>query len=178
MIDTVRTLAEPYSHYLMSHRDLVIVLMGLVVMWTVGHDLLTRWRIQRLNRDEAGGRTDSRSVVRRPYATTAPGEKAAEPEPAGWGAGPTASPGRGAPPPTYAPPPSLPWATPGPPMQQPAGPRPAPAPAGAGPWPTYVPPAGPAPAPPSHPFFQPPFQLPFQQAASTAPPAMPPIAAL
>ena len=58
MIDTVRTLAQPYSHYLMSHRDLVIVLMGLVVMWTVGHDLLTRWRIQRLNRDEAGGRTD------------------------------------------------------------------------------------------------------------------------
>ncbi len=214
MIDTVRTLAEPYSHYLMSHRDLVIVLMGLVVMWTVGHDLLTRWRIQRLNRDEAGGRTDSRSVVRRTYATTAPGEKAAEPEPAGglppirggrtyarnlgnalqkagigptpvytppapagWGAGPTASPGRGAPPPTYAPPPSPPWATPGPPMQQPAGPRPAPAPAGAGPWPTYVPPAGPAPAPPSHPFFQPPFQLPFQQAASAAPPAMPPVAA-
>src|SRR2546425_4182685 len=83
MIDTVRTLAEPYSHYLMSHRDLVIVLMGLVVMWTVGHDLLTRWRIQRLNRDEAGGRTDSRSVVRRTYAAAAKAEKAAEPEPAG-----------------------------------------------------------------------------------------------
>jgi len=49
MIDTVRTLAQPYSHYLMSHRDLVIVLMGLVVMWTVGHDLLTRWRNQRLS---------------------------------------------------------------------------------------------------------------------------------
>ena len=146
MIDTVRTLAQPYSHYLMSHRDLVIVLMGLVVMWTVGHDLLTRWRIQRLNRDEAGGRTDSRSVVRRPYATTAPGEKAAEPEPAGglppirggrtyarnlgnalqkagmgpapvytppapvgWGSGPTPAPGRGTPPPMYAPP-SPPWA--------------------------------------------------------------------
>src|SRR5207245_1171726 len=83
MIDTVRTLAQPYSHYLMSHRDLVSVLMGLVVMWTVGHDLLTRWRIQRLNRDEAGGRTDPRSVVRRTYATAAKAEKAAEPEPAG-----------------------------------------------------------------------------------------------
>ncbi|TMD05871.1 MAG: response regulator [Chloroflexi bacterium] len=217
MIDTVRTLAQPYSHYLMSHRDLVIVLMGLVVMWTVGHDLLTRWRIQRLNRDEAGGRTDPRSVVRRTYATAAKAEKAAEPEPAGglppirggrtyarnlgnalqkagigptpvytppapagWGAGPMAAPGRGAPPPQYAPPPAPPWATPGPPMQQPVGPRPAPAPAGAGPWPTYVPPAGPAPASPaqpSHPFFQPPFQLPFQQAASAAPPAMPPVGA-
>lgn len=214
MIDTVRTLAQPYSHYLMSHRDLVIVLMGLVVMWTVGHDLLTRWRIQRLNQDQAGGRTDSRSVVRRTYATAAKAEKAPEPEPAGglppirggrtyarnlgnalqkagigptpvytppapagWGAGPTAAPGRGAPPPSYAPP-APPWATPGPPMQ-PAGPRPAPGPAGAGPWPTYVPPAGPVPgqpSQPSQPFFQPPFQLPFQQAAHAAPPS-PPVAA-
>src|SRR2546428_376663 len=122
MIDTVRTLAQPYSHYLMSHRDLVIVLMGLVVMWTVGHDLLTRWRIQRLNRDEAGGRTDPPSVARRTHATAAKAEKAAEPAPAGGRA-------RG-------------------------------------------PPARPSPPSPT-----PPFQLPSRQAASAAPPAMPPVGA-
>ncbi len=215
MIDTLRTLAQPYSHYLMAHRDLVIVLMGLIVMWTVGHDLLTRWRNERLNRDLAGNRTDGRSVVRRTYAATGVAEKAAEPEPAGglppvrggrtyarnlgnalqkagmgpapvytpptpagWGPGPMPAPGRGTPPPTYAPP-SVPWATPAPPMQ-PTGPQPAGAPAGVGPWPTYVPPAGPVPGQPpqpAHPFFQPPFQLPFQHAAPAAPPDMPPVAA-
>ncbi len=215
MIDTLRTLAQPYSHYLMAHRDLVIVLMGLIVMWTVGHDLLTRWRNERLNRDLAGNRTDGRSVVRRTYAATGVAEKAAEPEPAGglppirggrtyarnlgnalqkagmgpapvytpptpagWGPGPMPAPGRGTPPPTYAPP-SPPWATPAPPMQ-PAGPQPAGAPAGVGPWPTYVPPAGPVPGQPpqpAHPFFQPPFQLPFHHAAPAAPPEMPPVAA-
>jgi CheY-like chemotaxis protein len=151
MIDTVRTLAQPYSHYLMAHRDLVIVLMGLVVMWTVGHDLLTRWRNQRLTQDMAG-RGDPRSVVRRTYATTATAEKAAEPEAAG--ALPPVRGGRTyarnlgnalqkagmGPAPIYTPPAPVGW-----------GSGPSPAPGRGAPPPTYAPPsppwATPAPVP-------------------------------
>src|SRR3989442_1046608 len=96
MIDTVRTLAQPYSHYLMSHRDLVIVLMGLVVMWTVGHDLLTRWRIQRLNRDEAGGPPAPPPGAAGGPAVAAARGRAARAAPGGSGSGATLRPpGRG-----------------------------------------------------------------------------------
>src|SRR2546425_2920964 len=149
MIDTLRTLAQPYTHYLMAHRDLVIVLMGLIVMWTVGHDLLTRWRNERLNRDLAGGRTDSRSS-----AVMARAERAAEPESAGG-----LPPVRGGrtyarnlgnalqkagigPAPVYTPPAPAGW-----------GSGPAPAPGRGTPPPTYAPPSPPwaTPAPPMQP---------------------------
>jgi len=81
MIDTLRTLAQPFSHWLMAHRDVTIIVMGLFLMWTTGQALLSRWRNQRLDRDLAATRGDSRSVVRRSYAPAGvPPSKAAPAE--------------------------------------------------------------------------------------------------
>lgn len=82
MIDTLRTLAQPYSHWLMSHRDTTIVVMGLVLMWTAGQALLMHWRNQRLHRDLTESRTDSRVVMRRNYTPAGtPAGRAAASEP-------------------------------------------------------------------------------------------------
>ncbi len=75
MIESFRTTALPYTQWLLAHRNVVIVLLGIGLFFVTTQHLIARWRMEKLERDLAEARSGAKGVGRRTYAPPTPGSE-------------------------------------------------------------------------------------------------------
>ena len=187
---TLPSVLDPYSVWVLSHRNTVIVVLGLILFAVACHSLIMHWRVESLERDLSSvpERSDRTPV----YTPSRPmGAPQPDPEPPQPGGLPPVRGGRtyarnlgsalqksSAPPapPIYSPPTPAGW-SPNAAAQQPGRPPASPFPSGPAPWgaPVPPPPMGWPPMGPGMTPATPPLSTyPNQPGGPPAPPGPPP----